>query len=385
MAATRERVLRVIGLFAGIGGLELGFANQGFRTKMLCEIDSECRAVLERRFPKIEVTSDVTALDELPSSDVVTAGFPCQSFSQAGLTQGLAESRPLIFKLLKLIRDSRSLPQYLVFENVPNIVHLAGGEALRYITRVVESLGYTWAYRIIDASSFGLPQRRARWVFVASLGGDAPTIMLEDNCAQKQHKPYTAHGFYWTEGKRGLGWANDAVPPLKSGSSVGIPSPPAIWDIATRAIVKPSLCDAERLQGFPAGWTALEEGVNDAAAERRRWRMVGNAVSVPMAEWIAGRIRAGLLDSEPRGLAFRKSDTWPRAAWGRSGFRAAVETSAFPRSEAYVPILTFLRDAPQPLSARATRGFRTRLEESCLRYPPAFLAALKRHERAVAE
>src|SRR6185369_5770580 len=59
-----------------------------------------------------------------------------------------------------------------------------------------------------------------------------------------------ACGFYWTEGNTGLGWAIDAVPPLKSGSALHIPSPPAIWLPETRAIVTPAIEDAERLQGF---------------------------------------------------------------------------------------------------------------------------------------
>jgi DNA (cytosine-5)-methyltransferase 1 len=372
--------MNVVGLFAGIGGLELGFRRPEFTTSRLCEIDDVCQRVLKKRFRGIPVESDVFAMRDLEDCDVLTAGFPCQSFSQAGMTQGLDSSRPLVFALLKLVREARTLPQYLVFENVPNIVHLAGGEALRYITRIVECLGYTWAYRIVDTSSFGLPQRRARWIFVASLLGDAPRMMLEQEAALAASRIARAHGFYWTEGNRGLGWADDAVPPLKSGSTLGIPSPPAIWMIDEMSIVKPSIRDAERLQGFPPDWTSVA-GMTPRD-DRKRWRMVGNAVSVPTARWVADRIVAHVEPAYPEGVAFNKTDTWPRAAWGRSGKRVAVSASTHPMTPKFTPILDFLKDTPEPLSVRATRGFRTRLEASSLRYPAEFLEALRHHESA---
>lgn len=374
----------VVGLFAGVGGLEQGFHRAGFSTNLLCEIDGECRAVLKRHFPSVSIVDDVHSLDSIPTTDVLTAGFPCQSFSQAGRTLGLSQSRPIIQTLLRLIQTAPVLPQYIVLENVPNIIHLDDGEALRYITRVIESLGYTWAYRVVDAASFGLPQRRARWLFVASLGGDAPTVLLEEQCEALPRHSADAFGFYWTEGNTGIGWATDAIPPLKGGSSLGIPSPPAIWIVRTREIVRPTIGDAERLQGFSDGWTIASETMRDRASERRRWRMVGNAVSVPMAEWVAQRIAARLQSSEPPGKAFRKSDKWPHAAWGRSGIRIGVDANRYPRSMAFTPILDFLREVPESLSLRATRGFRTRLQMSRLRYPPAFLEDLKYHERSVA-
>src|SRR5690606_19679397 len=93
-------------------------------------------------------------------------------------------------------------------------------------------------------------------------------------------------GFYWTEGLRGLGWAVNAVPTLKGGSSIGIPSPPAIV-LPDGRVVTPDIRDAERLQGFPADWTKVAETV---ARRSARWRLVGNAVSVPAADWIGKRL-----------------------------------------------------------------------------------------------
>src|SRR5213076_10234 len=92
-------------------------------------------------------------------------------------------------------------------------------------------------------------------------------------------------GFYWTEGIRGLGWAVNAVPTLKGGSTVGVPSPPAIW-MPAGEIVTPSLCDVERLQGFETDWTKPAEKV---VRPSLRWKLVGNAVSVPVAAWLGRR------------------------------------------------------------------------------------------------
>src|SRR3546814_4587813 len=79
-----------------------------------------------------------------------------------------------------------------------------------------------------------------------------------------------------------------SVPPLKGGSGLHIPSPPAVWNVESGAIRTPGIEDAERLQGFPAGWTMAAR--DSKRADRGRWRLVGNAVSVPVAEWLATRL-----------------------------------------------------------------------------------------------
>lgn len=94
------------------------------------------------------------------------------------------------------------------------------------------------------------------------------------------------YGFYWTEGKRGLGWTVDAVPTLKIGSKIGIPSPPAIWIPKENFFGTPEIRDAERLQGFTSDWTLP---AMDLPKPKRgdRWHLVGNAVCVNMSRWLA--------------------------------------------------------------------------------------------------
>jgi DNA (cytosine-5)-methyltransferase 1 len=373
--------VRVVGLFSGIGGLERGLENAGFETAVLSEIDESCRAVLSKRFPDAPLLGDIMGLDSLPSAGIWAAGFPCQPFSQAGLMNGLSASHTLLARMMNLLEQKKHRPRYVLLENVKNIVHLESGGALRYITKRFEDLGYSWAYRIVDTSAFGLPQRRKRWIFVASLNDDAEAIVLAVDACKSTVKAPIAHGFYWTEGNSGLGWADDSVPPLKSGSGLGIPSPPAIWVRRRNTIVTPSIRDAELLQGFPVDWTDV--GDDTRRFERLRWKMVGNAVSVPVAEWIGHRIAHPPDVEPPEGKPFLKAGPWPQAAWGRRGTRRAVCVGAFPVAIPMTPIMEFLRHETAPLSSRATRGFRIRLERSCLRYPPEFLDALHHHEMVV--
>jgi site-specific DNA-cytosine methylase len=88
----RKRVPTVAALFAGVGGLELGMKRSGFRTIFACEIDKTAQQLLRMRFPEARLWSDIRNLRALPTATVVTAGFPCQDLSQAGLTAGLRGS-----------------------------------------------------------------------------------------------------------------------------------------------------------------------------------------------------------------------------------------------------------------------------------------------------
>jgi DNA (cytosine-5)-methyltransferase 1 len=172
-----------------------------------------------------------------------------------------------------------------------------------------------------------------------------------------------------------LGWAIDAVPTIKGGSALGIPSPPAIW-FSDGRFATPDIRDAERLQGFPVDWTRPAEAAGRPAY---RWTLVGNAVSVPVARWIGGRLLASQ-SREPveRAAKLTSGAAWPRAACGGPGSgRFAVEVGTFPTRRARQHLHEFLRFDPMPLSRRAASGFRGRLERSTLGRPAAFDEALK--------
>ncbi len=169
-----EAVMTVVGLFAGIGGIEVGFERAGHQSVLLCEIDLHAKAVLESRFEDVPIVSDVRDIPALPPADIVAAGFPCQDLSQAGRTAGIAGSQSsLVAQVFRLIEEPSHTPKWLVLENVPFMLQLDRGEAMRFLTRSLVERGYTWAYRVVDTRAFGLPQRRRRDIGRLAHGGPA--------------------------------------------------------------------------------------------------------------------------------------------------------------------------------------------------------------------
>jgi len=368
--------LEVAGLFAGIGGFELGFARAGHATKLLADNAPVARAVLGAHFPEAELVDDVREIDRLPRSiDVVCAGFPCQDLSSVGRKEGIEGARSsLIGEVFRLLREDQ-VP-WLVLENVPFIMQLGRGAALRLIVDELRELGYSWAYRVLDTQAFGLPQRRRRWYLVASNRHDPRPVLLPGDVAIGQpsaERP--AYGFYWTEGTRALGWAVDAVPPIKGGSSIGVASPPAIL-MPDQAVVTPDIRDAERLQGFEADWTLPAEEVARAGF---RWQAVGNAVSVDVVAWLAERIGANLA-FEATEDSLLEGERWPHAAWSDGdGQIHSCAVGPFPAWMERPPLSTFLEYPAKPLSARATAGFLKRTRKGNLRFQQGFIEALEAH------
>lgn len=369
--------LGVAGLFAGIGGVELGLARNGHETSLLCEFDAAANAVLDERFGALRRHGDVTTLKRLPKdTELVTAGFPCQDLSQAGKTAGISGARSgLVGEVFRLL-ESQRVP-WVLLENVPFMLQLAGGQALDIIVAELERLGYRWAYRVLDSRAFGVPQRRERVFLLASRAGDPRDYLLTDDHGAPPELPAEgrAFGFYWTEGVRGLGAAVDAVPTLKGGSTIGIPSPPAIL-MPSGEVVKPDIRDMERLQGFRVDWTKPAETV---AKRGYRWKLVGNAVTVDTAAWIGRKLaKPGIYDAT-NDPVLRRRGAWPRAAWGMNGERHVAHVSAWPVVTPRKPLAEFLKYEPELLSVRATAGFLERASRSTLRFPPGFLNAIRAH------
>jgi DNA (cytosine-5)-methyltransferase 1 len=186
-----------------------------------------------------------------------------------------------------------------------------------------------------------------------------------------------AHGFYWTEGLGGLGWAVDAVPTLKNGSTIGIPSPPAVL-LSDGNVIKPGLRDVERLQGFDPDWTLPAEKVARAAA---RWGLVGSAVSVPVARWVGERLHAPGAFDKARDLPFPSAGKAPRAARFDGKQRFEVRIGTDPLGVRPPSLEDFLTDrgGQVPLSLKATLGFLSRTRRAKLRFEPGFIAAVERH------
>lgn len=374
-----KRRLVAAGLFAGIGGIELGLRRAGHETSLLCENDPGAARVLAKRFPDVAKSYDVRDLKRLPKgTTLVAAGFPCQDLSQAGKTAGIAGAKSgLVGEVFRLLRKTR-IP-WVLLENVPFMLQLSKGRALEVIVAALEDLGYRWAYRIIDSRAFGVPQRRERVYLLASLEGDPRDVILSGDAgvpAREEYSRERAFGFYWTEGTRGLGAAVNAVPTLKGGSTIGIPSAPAIL-LPSGDVVMPDVTDCERMQGFDLDWTRPAE---DVSRRTHRSKLVGNAVTVDTAEWIGHKLASPVVYSHSwDDLPIVPGNPWPRAAWSDGKGRFASAASPWPEHLPRPRLDEFLRTPCQLLSARATSGFLSRARVASLRFPDGFLDALDAH------
>lgn len=372
----------VAALFAGVGGIERGLERAGFETTYLCEWWEPAREVLRHRHPGVPLAGDINDLKQLPPADIVTGGFPCTDLSQAGQTKGLDGSQSgLVRKALELVESHGAT--WLLLENVKNMLPLHGGQAMRAITAELDRMGFRWAYRVVDSRFTGVPQRRQRVIILASRIDDPRRVLFADDAGERPDSDYRddAYGFYWTEGLRGLGWAKDAVPTLKGGSTIGIPSPPGIWlpgQCRGKKLVTPGIQTMERMQGFPKDWTrAAAKLVRGAGA---RSKLIGNAVTVGISEWIGRRlVKPGEWD-DALGTPLPQGARWPMAAWGEDGHVWSVSVSMWPERRRYKHLSDLLADDFSPLSHRAAAGFLDRLERGNLKvYPPEFIADVREH------
>lgn len=171
--------LTAVSLFAGVGGFDLAAERAGMNVVAAVEIDANARGVLAHRFPQTTLFDDVRTVTPdalrtagfIPERGVILGGFPCQDLSIAGRRAGLdGERSGLFWEIIRLAEDLR--PRWLVLENVPGLLSSHGGRDMGVVLGALADLGYGFAYRVLDAQHFGVPQRRRRVFIVASLGDD---------------------------------------------------------------------------------------------------------------------------------------------------------------------------------------------------------------------
>jgi DNA (cytosine-5)-methyltransferase 1 len=400
----KSRIPGLLGLFAGIGGFEIGFEATGHVPRAVAEIDRQASEVLSVRIPNVPNLGDVREIRAAPRDvEVICAGFPCQDLSTQGDKQGLYGDRSVLaFEIIRLIR-TRRIP-VVVLENVEGMLQRGAkgmpGMGMHQLMSRFEALGYNWAYRLVDAMAFGVPQRRKRLIFVLSndTALDPRDVLLVDNVPPwlppgvpekllhqrrprwaQYWRPGRALGFYVGMGAAGAGWALDAVPPIMVGSGIGIPSPPSIL-MPSGEIIQPHIRDLERLQGFAAGWTEPAAWVGRRSG---RWRLLGNAVPPTITEWVGGRIRrpGRYNDAGDRIFTRYVGKSWPLAAYGFADGRRwqPRAVSQFPVAIPNPPVQYFLEYPGQPVSLKAITGFLRRARRGTLALPPELDAALSRY------
>ena len=156
--------LTVGSLFSGIGGIDIAFQQAGFDIIWQVEIDEYATKTLDKNFPNTIKYKDIYDCNDLPYVDVITAGFPCQPFSVAGLRKGADDERFLIPKMLEVINYVQ--PKMVFLENVPGFPSLNDGDEFKQLLRAFTEMGFDAQWGHPRASDTGAPHRRERWFAV---------------------------------------------------------------------------------------------------------------------------------------------------------------------------------------------------------------------------
>lgn len=309
-------MLKVIDLFAGIGGIRLGFeqAFNGVQCVFTSEINKYSIQTYVNNFDDINIYGDITKIDckDIPDHDVLLAGFPCQPFSQAGLKKGFSDTRGTMFFEIEKILLSKK-PKAFFLENVKQLKNHDNGKTLDIMLQHLKKAGYTVHYKILAAKDFGVPQNRERIYIVGFLDrainfkfpepfGTQTRVgqILEKRVNQKytiSDKLWAGHQRRKIENKKngkGFGYSlfNQDSPYTntisaryyKDGSEILI-------EQQGKNPRKLTPREAARLQGFPDTYLIP---VSDAQA----YRQFGNSVCVPVIRAIAQEMKKALCSSK---------------------------------------------------------------------------------------
>jgi DNA (cytosine-5)-methyltransferase 1 len=310
-----EPQLTVASFFSGIGGFDLGFERNGFSISYQCEIHDYCTTILKRRWPEItrgKNIKEVLDAGTIPDASVWVGGFPCQDVSVArmGPRAGLKGQQSGLFHEFSRLVEHHS-PRVVLIENVPGLLSSHKGRDFQIVIRTLAELGYCVGWRVLNSKNFGVAQSRQR-VFIVG------THRERRGPGEILFEPERSQGHVAAGGSNGKG----AISPFKE--SVGdLVKGPVVKKLAhclyacsarhtgtdwsRNYAVYPDgrvrrflPVECERLQGFPAGWTIPPEDSkfrNIDDLDSLRYHALGNAVTVPVAEWLASRIKSFLLNT----------------------------------------------------------------------------------------
>ena len=338
-----NNTIRVVDLFAGVGGIRLGFTQAakefGMNTECVfsSEIDEWACKTYRKNFPNDnhDPKCDITTVDakSLPDFDVLLAGFPCQAFSIAGKRGGFDDTRgTLFFDVARIIKEKQ--PKAFLLENVKGLTNHRSGKTLQVILNTLrEDLGYTVFYKVLNAKEYGVAQLRERIYIVgfknAGDSFDYPLPLpqeerkvirdiIEENpvdaryylstsylAALKAHKARhqaLGHGFGYEV--RSLDDVAGTIVCGGMGKERNLIVDERQTDFTVRTHIKGEYnkeglrkmtpLEWERLQGFPDNWTA---GIADV----HRYKQMGNSVAVPVIQAVSENIIKQLLTTAANG------------------------------------------------------------------------------------
>ncbi|MDA3967234.1 MULTISPECIES: DNA cytosine methyltransferase [Helicobacter] len=299
-------------LFAGIGGIELGFKNAGVNTTWAVEIDSKACETYRANFKNLIVNDDINnvALEKLNKVDIISAGFPCQAFSVAGYRKGFNDERGnVFFGILRYLEHFK--PKVVFLENVKNLKTHDKGNTLKIILQELEKLGYFVKHEVLNTAKYGnIPQNRERIYLVGFLDSKAykkfkfpKEIPLTKNIQDLLDKKvsdefYYTHTKYYDILKENMKnkntlyqWRRHYVrenksnlcPTLTANMGTGGHNVPLVIDNKDIRKLTPREC--ARFQGFSDSFI-LPSTLSNASL----YKQIGNSVSVGVIEAIANKI-----------------------------------------------------------------------------------------------
>jgi DNA (cytosine-5)-methyltransferase 1 len=189
--------MKVVSLFSGCGGLDLGFIQAGYEVIWANDFFKEAVETYKHNIGDHIIYGDITKIpsSEIPDDfDILLGGFPCQGFSIANIKRSMEDERNFLYKeLLRLIRDKK--PKYFVGENVKGLISMQQGKVLEMIISDFRKLGYNVDYKVLKASDYGVPQNRERVVIIGNrLGLENPfpnrTHGIENSLFDNRNIPY---------------------------------------------------------------------------------------------------------------------------------------------------------------------------------------------------
>lgn len=307
---------KFIDLFAGIGGIHIAFSNAGAKCVFASEWNDRARETYIHNFKEsspdlFQVSSsedselmpnfygDITeatslmlkGIDPIPDFDVLTGGFPCQPFSQAGLRKGLNEARgTLFFDILQILKNKQAAgkPVKAFFlENVQGLLsHRSGNQlTIQVMERSLKSLGYTFAVHRVRASDFGVPQHRPRLFIIGFLNHEAAKRFV--NPTKKKLRKGALSRILGGSVDREIGWT------LRLGGRGSGLHDRRNWDTyeVDGQALRISSRHGLKLQGFPTSFR-----FPPTVTETQRMRQLGNSVAIPAVQAYAEAILKALID-----------------------------------------------------------------------------------------
>lgn len=277
-------------LFTGIGGFDFAASQVGIEVSWQCEIDKQANRILNKHWPRILRYGDIRAIDflSLQSVDILTGGFPCQDLSLIGNRAGLhGERSVLFFEFARILDELR--PRWFILENVPGLLSSNHGYDFLTVLHTLEKCGYSIAWRILDAQYFGVPQRRRRVFIIGHFGSKSEyvaKVLFERKSMSGNHStcrqsrtvsPTLLASGAGTSHTAGFSGAEDYLV---------IQNLPNSLDVGVRRFTP---LECERLQGFPDNWTKWDDK-GKTLSDSARYRLIGNAVAIPVVKWILDRI-----------------------------------------------------------------------------------------------